>query len=95
MANTNTTKVPDSATIKSGSPEITAIAEPAFLAKGDKVSGAGIPSGTTVVSVNNGTKTAILSKAAESSATEEIKIGKKDGGDIHATKEGYEKMAKS
>jgi hypothetical protein len=93
MANPNTTNVPDSATVKSGSTEITEVAEP-FLAKGDKVSGAGIPAGTTVVSVNNGTKTAVLSKAAESSASNEpITIGKKDGGDIHATKEGYEKMA--
>jgi lysophospholipase L1-like esterase len=93
MANTNVTEVPDSATLKEGSTEITAIGVPQFLAKGDKVSGAGIPAGTTVVSVNNGTKTAVLSKAAESSTTEEIKIGKKDGPDIHATKEGYEKMA--
>jgi len=93
MANGNTTNVSDSATIKSGSPEITAIAVPQFLAKGDKVSGAGIPAGTTVVSVNNGGKTAILSKAATESNTEGITIGKKDGGDIHPTKEGYEVMA--
>jgi len=92
MANPNTTNVPDEATLTSGSAEITAVAYP-FLEKGNKVSATNLPSGTTVVSVNNTAKTAILSQKATGSGTEAITIGKKDGGDIHATALGYEKMA--
>jgi len=90
MANGNVTNVPDVATLTESSAEITGIKYP-FLAKGDKVSATNLPAGTTVVSVSG--STAILSKAATGSGTELITIGKSDGGDIHATKEGYEKMA--
>jgi len=92
MANPGTTQVPDEATLTSGSAEITAVAEP-FLEKGNTVTATNLPAGTTVVSVNNVTKTAVLSKKATGSGTEAISIGKKDGGDIHATTLGYEEMA--
>lgn len=96
MGNFSVTTIPDEATLTAGSKEITAIVVPEFLSAGDKISGPGIPSGTKVVSVNNGAGTAMLSKAIEvslTSGTYPIAIEKSNGPDIHATKEGYEQMA--
>ncbi len=63
------------ATTTSGSPNISVSGTfPSTVASGDAISGAGIPSGTTISSVNNAAGTAILSANATSTGTPNLTI---------------------
>lgn len=57
----NSTGATFTATVTSGSPNLTAISSTRNIGVGTPVSGAGIPNGTTLVSVNSGANSAVLS----------------------------------